>query len=72
MDQNVSVVGQTCKCVHHKAVPALVFLFGLLFFLGTLGWVSVATVNLGWPILFMLGGLAKMFGPHCKCCSGHN
>jgi len=60
--------GMTCKCGHHKVLPGIVILFGLLFLLGTLGVVSPEVVNIGWPILVILGGLMKMMQMKCTCC----
>lgn len=56
-----------CGCPHHKMIPALVTLFGLVFLLGTLGVMSMGTVNVVWPIIVIVAGLTKMGG--CKCCS---
>lgn len=60
--------GKTCTCMHHKIVPILVVLFGLLFLLGAFGTVSARTVEVGWPILVILAGLMKMSERMCKCC----
>jgi hypothetical protein len=57
-----------CACPHHKMVPGLVVLFGLLFLLGSFGVVSAATVNMIWPILVILAGGMKMMEGKCKCC----
>ena len=55
-----------CKCPHHKVVPALIVLIGLVFLLETWGSVSVGFTNVAWPILLILIGLMKAF-PMCKC-----
>ncbi|OGL66850.1 hypothetical protein A2753_00145 [Candidatus Uhrbacteria bacterium RIFCSPHIGHO2_01_FULL_47_11] len=55
-----------CKCPHHKVVPGLVVLFGLLFLLGALGMVSQQTVSIGWPILVILAGLMHWSKGMCK------
>jgi len=57
-----------CGCSHHKVVPGLVVLLGLLFLGGTLGWVSSYTVDVGWPIIVILAGLMKIRSNRCKCC----
>lgn len=57
-----------CKCMHHKAPSILVVLFGLLFLLKALGYVSMATVDIAWPILVLLLGLMKLTSGKCKCC----
>ncbi|MDO8655313.1 MAG: hypothetical protein Q7R48_02745 [bacterium] len=59
---------KTCGCVHHKAFPVLIVLFGLLFLLGEMNVVAASTVNLGWPILIILAGLVKLSKGMCKCC----
>jgi len=60
--------GMSCKCPHHRMVPILAFLLGLLFLLGALGYVAAHTVSIVWPILVMVGGLTKMSKGMCKCC----
>ena len=73
MDQsqtNPEVVmhGKVCGCPHHKMIPLLVVLLGVLFLLGNLGKVSSEVVVIVWPIVVIVGGLQKMFGHMCKCC----
>lgn len=60
---------QNCTCGHHKAVPVLIILIGLVFLLGAIGTVSAHFVSLAWPVLLILVGLVKMCGGMCKCCS---
>lgn len=55
-----------CGCPHHKMAGGLVVLFGLLFLLGNLDYVSMDLVNLGWPVLVIVAGGMKLF--KCKCC----
>ena len=57
-----------CGCPHHKVVPGLVILFGLLFLLGAYEVVTMRLVQIGWPILVILAGLMKMSQGNCKCC----
>jgi hypothetical protein len=59
--------GKTCNCAHHKVLPWLVILFGVLFLLENLGvsWVLVSWV---WPILVVLAGCAMLMKKSCKCC----
>lgn len=57
-----------CKCIHHKLPSILITLFGLLFLLKAFDSVSVATVDIVWPILVVVGGLTKLSGGKCKCC----
>ena len=57
-----------CRCPHHKIVPLLIFVIGLLFFLNTLNVVTSSAVATLWPIALMLIGLMKMMSNKCKCC----
>ena len=59
-----------CKCHHHKAMPVLVIVFGLLFVAGNMTWVSWEFVNMVWPILVVIAGIKKlvMGMGMCKCC----
>ena len=61
-------MGQKCGCPHHKIIPALVVLFGLLFLLQAVNVVSTETVAIVWPIIVMAAGLNKMASGMCKCC----
>lgn len=60
-----------CKCSHHKIVPVLIVLIGLLFLLNAFGSLSAGMLAVLWPIALILIGLQKMFGAMCKCCGGH-
>ena len=64
---NMGVV-DACKCPHHKMVPLLVFIIGLLFFLNAVNVVTSSAVTMLWPIGLMLVGLMKMMSGKCKCC----
>ena len=57
-----------CGCPHHKMLPILGVLFGLLFLLGAYGWLSDRTVSVGWPLLVLVGSLSKLMGGKCSCC----
>lgn len=57
-----------CRCPHHKVVPGLVALFGLVFLLGALGVLSANIVSILWPIVIIIGGVVKMTSGSCKCC----
>ena len=59
--------GETCKCVHHKFVPMLVVIFGVLFFLHAIGSLSSQTLNYMWPVIVILVGVMKMSDNMCKC-----
>lgn len=60
--------GKVCKCTHHKTMPILVILFGLLFLLQALGVIGMQSVAIIWPIIVMLAGIFKLAKRHCKCC----
>ncbi len=57
-----------CKCPHHKVMPILVVIFGLVFLLGAMGTLDMRTVGIVWPIIVIVVGLMKL-GGNCKCCS---
>lgn len=61
--------GSGCKCPHHKMMPLLVVLFGVLFLLHNWGMFSDGFVAIAWPSIVILAGLKKMFSGMCKCCS---
>ena len=56
-----------CKCHHHKFIPLLIVLFGLLFLGGNLEWWGWGVANAGWPGLVIIGGAMKMMEGKCKC-----
>ncbi len=60
--------GKVCKCPHHKMMPILVILFGLVFLLGNMGVLSWALVGLVWPVLVIAAGGMKLAKGMCKCC----
>lgn len=57
-----------CKCPHHKMIPALIVLFGVLFLLEALGVIAMSLVSVVWPVLVILAGLQKMMAGKCRCC----
>lgn len=57
-----------CGCPHHKAIPVLVILFGLVFLLGNWGILTWSFVGMAWPIIVIVGGLTKLTSKMCKCC----
>ena len=59
----------TCKCPHHKMIPMLIFVIGLLFFLNAIDVVTASALAILWPIAVMLAGLMKMMKGKCKCCA---
>jgi hypothetical protein len=60
--------GKTCSCGHHKVVPTLIVLFGLLFLLAAFDVVGARVVEIVWPILVIIGGIMKFGEGKCKCC----
>ena len=59
---------KTCACPHHKALPVLIILFGLLFLLGKMNIIGQSMVSMWWPVLVIAGGLVKLTKKMCKCC----
>lgn len=59
----------TCNCPHHKVIPGLIALLGLLFFLHAFGVFSQHVVDIIWPLIVLLIGVNKMFMHKCNCCS---
>ncbi|MBI2483285.1 hypothetical protein HYV74_03880 [Candidatus Uhrbacteria bacterium] len=57
-----------CACPHHLVPAVLITLLGLLFLLGNLNVLSVTVVDIGWPILVIIGGLTKLMERRCRCC----
>ena len=60
--------GGGCKCAHHRMPGLFVLLIAVAFLLGNLGYVSMSTVGIAWPILLGLCGLMKITKGMCKCC----
>ncbi len=60
--------GKKCGCMHHSILPLIVVAFGLLFLLGKMGVFTQGFVDIGWPILVILGGAMKLMSKKCKCC----
>lgn len=59
-----------CKCTHHKMVPMLIILLGVVFLLGNLQVLTPAAVNVIWPVIIILVGAMKLTSQMkmCKCC----
>jgi hypothetical protein len=66
--ENAEGKGKTCGCGHHKTLPILVILFGLVFLLESLNVVTWGFVNIAWPILVIILGCVKL--SKCGCCAG--
>lgn len=63
--------GMNCKCMHHKFVPGFLILIAVAFLLKAYGILSAGVVDVAWPILLGLIGVAKWTGHGCKCNAGH-
>ena len=61
---------KVCKCHHHKAMPILVIVFGLVFLLGNMHVLTWEAVSWIWPVLVIIAGAKKivMGMGMCKCC----
>jgi len=66
-EEKVVGKGMTCKCPHHKAMPWIIILIGLDFFLGAIGVLTSSFVSVTWPILVIVIGVVKLV--RCGCCS---
>lgn len=66
MDQ--AQMGTKCPCPHHKVIPWLVVVFGLLFLFRAMNVFTHQFVDMVWPILVIVVGLQKVFKNMCKCC----
>jgi len=59
--------GEMCGCPHHKIVPLVIVLIGVVFLLGALNVITMATVGMLWPIgLIIIGGM-KLTSGMCAC-----
>ena len=57
-----------CACPHHKIMPVLVVVFGLVFLLGSWNIFTASAVSTLWPLIVIVAGLLKMGQGKCKCC----
>jgi hypothetical protein len=60
-----------CDCPHHKFMPVLIILFGLVFLLQALDVLNASTSSMLWPIIVIVAGFAKLKGGMCKCYHKH-
>ncbi len=60
--------GGHCGCGHHKVVPILIILLGLVFLLAQVNVLTWAFADVTWPILVIIAGCVKLFGGSCTCC----
>ena len=57
-----------CSCGHHQVAPIAIVLIGLDFLANALGFIPDAVLAMSWPVLLVIAGGAKLFGPRCRCC----
>lgn len=72
MDVNTTTPANTCgscKCGHHKIVPAAITLIGLDVLLGACGVMGDKTTTIIWSVLLIIIGIMKMAKGRCKCCA---
>jgi len=70
MDENINMEhGKTCHCGHHKMMPVLVIIFGLVFLLAEFNVLTWGFVNVTWPILIIIFGVGKLMSGKCTCCA---
>jgi K+ transporter len=60
--------GAKCSCFYHDAIPVLMIIFALLFFLQAMGLIGEYFVSLAWPVLVAVAGVMKILGRRCNCC----
>lgn len=61
---------KVCRCPHHKVMPGLIILLGLIFLLQAINVVSAGFAMVAWPVVVILIGLQKFAEKShmCKCC----
>jgi len=60
--------GKKCNCRHHKVIPLLIVVFGVVFLLQAMGKLTPEYVSIVWPVLVIAGGGTKLFSGYCTCC----
>ncbi|MDR3581694.1 MAG: DUF5668 domain-containing protein [Candidatus Pacebacteria bacterium] len=60
--------GKVCRCGHHKMVPILAIIFGLVFLLAEVNVLTWGFVNVTWPVLLIIFGITKLMSGKCNCC----
>ena len=70
--ENMPNMGEkkVCKCSHHKVVPVLVILLGLVFLLQALNIITAGFAMIMWPIVIIAIGVMMIMknSGMCKCC----
>lgn len=59
--------GRHCGCGHHKIIPFIVLVIGIMFFLQAVGTVDPVLNAKVWPVLVILAALIKLTSGKCKC-----
>ncbi len=67
--QDAAAHGQDagCRCAHRRTIPVLAIIVGLEFFLAEIGIFTWGFVNVTWPLLVIIAGIAGLKGSHCRC-----
>jgi hypothetical protein len=60
-----------CACPHHKIIPIVIILIGLVFLLEAMGVLGTVAANILWPLLIIVYGIVKWIGGSCKCYHKH-
>ena len=63
--------GKTCNCVHHKVVPWMIILIGIVVLLNAFSFMwlnSMMQMIIIGIALIVIGG-TKLNGQNCKCCN---
>ncbi len=61
--------GAACRCAHHAVVPVLAIILGLEFFFAEIGVLTWGFVNVTWPLLIVIAGIAALTNRRCACCA---
>ncbi len=59
-----------CHCSHRRTIPVLAIIVGLEFFLAEIGIFTWGFVNVTWPLLVVIAGIAGLRDHRCRC-HGH-
>jgi hypothetical protein len=59
-----------CRCTHHAVVPILAIIIGLEFFFAEIGVLTWGFVNVTWPLIVVIAGIAGLANRRCRCCTG--
>ena len=68
-NKDMKMDSKTCGCGHHRTFPILVIVLGVVFLLAALNILTMAFVNIIWPIIIIIAGFMKLGGNKCSCCA---